>query len=66
MLLEHKDPPSPTGVAVDARRVCGCVVRQAAAEISMGQEISENDLASIRSLATEVIELSAYRISLYE
>lgn len=32
----------------------------------MGQEISENDLASIRSLAQEVVDLSAYRISLFD
>ncbi|EWM24974.1 nucleolar protein expressed [Nannochloropsis gaditana] len=36
------------------------------AEISMGQEISENDLASIRSLAQEVVDLAAYRINLFE
>lgn len=36
------------------------------AEVSMGQEISENDLASIRSLAQEVVDLSAYRISLFD
>ena len=36
------------------------------AEISMGQEISDNDLASIRSLAQEVVDLAAYRINLFE
>lgn len=36
------------------------------AEVSMGQEISANDLASIRSLAQEVVDLSAYRISLFD
>lgn len=36
------------------------------AEISMGQEITDGDLSSITSLATEVIELSAYRINLFD
>jgi nucleolar protein 58 len=37
-----------------------------AAQVSMGTEISEADVANIRALCTQVIELSDYRSSLFE
>mmetsp|Transcript_9186 Transcript_9186/g.15751 ORF Transcript_9186/g.15751 Transcript_9186/m.15751 type:complete len:546 (+) Transcript_9186:397-2034(+) len=36
------------------------------AEISMGTEITEMDMASIKSLAEQVVSLSEYRIQLYD
>jgi len=36
------------------------------AEISMGTEISENDMETIKELSEEVIQLSEYRMELYE
>mmetsp|Transcript_3133 Transcript_3133/g.4010 ORF Transcript_3133/g.4010 Transcript_3133/m.4010 type:complete len:525 (-) Transcript_3133:198-1772(-) len=36
------------------------------AEISMGTEITENDMESIKALAEQVVSLSEYRIQLYE
>lgn len=36
------------------------------AEVSMGSEISEEDLLNIQALATEVLELQSYREHLYE
>ena len=36
------------------------------AEISMGTEISDNDMETIKELSEEVIHLSEYRIELYE
>lgn len=37
-----------------------------AAEISMGTEISEEDILNIKSLVTQVVTLSEYRMTLYE
>lgn len=37
-----------------------------AAEVSMGTEISDGDIDSIKQLATEVVELSEYRIQLFD
>lgn len=37
-----------------------------AAEVSMGTEISEEDLSNIKSLCDQVIEISEYRDQLYE
>ncbi|ELT87939.1 hypothetical protein CAPTEDRAFT_162695 [Capitella teleta] len=39
---------------------------KAAAEISMGTEVSESDLLNISSLCTQVIEISEYRNKLYD
>jgi len=36
------------------------------AEISMGTELAEMDLANIKSLATEVVSMSEYRIQLFD
>ncbi|KAF8632016.1 hypothetical protein AX17_004959 [Amanita inopinata Kibby_2008] len=41
-------------------------VIKAAAEISMGTEISDSDIAHIHSLCDQVISISAYRAQLYE
>lgn len=35
-------------------------------EISMGTEVSEDDIANVKALCTQVIELSAYRTKLYD
>lgn len=37
-----------------------------AAEISMGTEISDEDLINIKYLATEVLAISQYRVSLFD
>jgi nucleolar protein 58 len=37
-----------------------------AAEISMGTEISDNDILNIQNLCDQVIEISAYRVQLYD
>ncbi|PNJ73557.1 NOP58 isoform 3, partial [Pongo abelii] len=39
---------------------------KAAAEISMGTEVSEEDICNILHLCTQVIEISEYRTQLYE
>ncbi|KAF8628519.1 hypothetical protein AX15_003848 [Amanita polypyramis BW_CC] len=41
-------------------------VIKAAAEISMGTEISDSDIAHIHSLCDQVVSISAYRAQLYE
>lgn len=41
-------------------------VLKAAAEVSMGTEVSEEDVLNIKSLATQVVAMSEYRGSLFE